>query len=106
MTDSELSAAAFRGLYQRLRDQAQWGPDDRRGAESSSRAEAERHQVLFVLFVADSVGTVGPLPHRSRSWSVSHDWDAGVRQKSPMTTQCVVSARPLRTRGENCRCCY
>jgi kynurenine formamidase len=32
MSDSELSAAAFHALYQRLRDHARWGPDDRRGA--------------------------------------------------------------------------
>jgi kynurenine formamidase len=32
MSDSELSAADFRALYQRLQEQARWGPDDRRGA--------------------------------------------------------------------------
>jgi kynurenine formamidase len=31
MSDSEMSASAFRTLYQRLRDQVRWGPDDRRG---------------------------------------------------------------------------
>jgi kynurenine formamidase len=31
MSDSEMSAAAFSALYQRLRDQVRWGPDDRRG---------------------------------------------------------------------------
>jgi len=32
MSDSEIPAAAFQALYQRLRDQARWGSDDRRGA--------------------------------------------------------------------------
>lgn len=32
MSDSELSAAAFRALHQRLREQVGWGPGDRRGA--------------------------------------------------------------------------
>ena len=32
MANYELSAAGFRALYDRLRGEAQWGPDDRRGA--------------------------------------------------------------------------
>jgi kynurenine formamidase len=32
VSDSDLPADAFRALYQRLRGQARWGPDDRRGA--------------------------------------------------------------------------
>ena len=32
MGDLELSAAEFQALYERLRGQAQWGSDDRRGA--------------------------------------------------------------------------
>ena len=32
MTDSQMSAASFRALYERLRGQAQWGAADRRGA--------------------------------------------------------------------------
>jgi kynurenine formamidase len=31
MSDSGMPAADFRALYQRLRDQVRWGPDDRRG---------------------------------------------------------------------------
>jgi kynurenine formamidase len=32
MSESTMSAASFRALYERLRGQAAWGPDDRRGA--------------------------------------------------------------------------
>jgi kynurenine formamidase len=32
MSDPTMSAASFRSLYERLRGQARWGPDDRRGA--------------------------------------------------------------------------
>ncbi len=32
MSEATMSAASFRALYERLRGQARWGPDDRRGA--------------------------------------------------------------------------